>query len=130
MTETITITRDEYDRLRSAAEDLEEIVAYDRAKANLEAGRDELIPAEFANRLLDGEHPLTVYRELRGLSKSELARRSSVHRIVIHDIESGKTKGSVTALAHLAVALGVDIEDLTSAALALKPDPRLGARVE
>lgn len=32
------------------------------AKAALAAGEDELIPADFANRLLDGESGLRVYR--------------------------------------------------------------------
>lgn len=111
--DTVTIPRTEYERLLALAEDAEDIRAADRVLAAVARGEDDHVPAEYANRIIDGEHPLTVYRELRGLSKSELARRTQVHRIVIHDIESRKTKGSVTALGHLAAALGVRIEDLT-----------------
>ena len=54
MGEMVTIPRDEYDRLRAAAEDLADLQSYDRAMAGLAAGEDELIPADHANRLLDG----------------------------------------------------------------------------
>lgn len=57
MTDTVTIPRAEYERLLAAAEDLADLAAYDRAKADLAAGRDELIPAAFADRLLSGESP-------------------------------------------------------------------------
>ena len=65
MSEMVTITREEYRRLLSAAEDLADIAAYDRARAALAAGDDELVPAEFANRLITGESPVRVYREFR-----------------------------------------------------------------
>jgi hypothetical protein len=44
MNEMVTIPREEYDRLRAAAEDLADLQSYDRAKAALAAGADELIP--------------------------------------------------------------------------------------
>ena len=62
MNETVTIPRTEYVRLCQAAEDLGDLQAYDRAMAALAAGEDELIPTAFADRLLDGESPLRVYR--------------------------------------------------------------------
>lgn len=63
MNEMVTIPREEYDRLRAAAEDLTELQTYDRVKAAVAAGEDELIPADYANRLLNGENPLRVYRD-------------------------------------------------------------------
>src|SRR3989338_5421808 len=64
MNEMVTIPREEYDRLRAAAEDLADLQSYDRAKAALAAGAEELIPGDYANRLLDGESPLRVDRNL------------------------------------------------------------------
>jgi DNA-binding XRE family transcriptional regulator len=108
MHEMITITRAEYDRLREAAEDLADIEAYDRAVA---AG-SESIPAAYANRMIDGESPLRVYREFRELSQTTLAARAQVNRVQIVDIEAGRKTGSVATLRKLAAALGVTMDDL------------------
>lgn len=108
MNEMVTITREEYDRLREAAEDLADLQAYDRA---MEAG-GEGIPASAMMRLIEGESPITVYRELRGLSGAELARRADVNRVQLHDIERGRKQGSVDTLKKVAAALGVDLDDI------------------
>ena len=108
MNEMITITRAEYERLREAAEDLADLEAYDRAIA---AG-GESIPAEYVNRMIDGESPLRVFRELRGLTQAALAERSGVNRVQIADIEARRKTGSVTTLGKLASALDVLLDDL------------------
>lgn len=108
MNDMVTITREEYDRLREAAEDLADLQAYDRSMA--EGG--ESMPAEVVRRLIDGENPVTVFREYRGLSGAELARRSGVNRIQIHDIESGRKQGSVATLKKLAEALNISLDEL------------------
>jgi DNA-binding XRE family transcriptional regulator len=112
MNETVTIPLAEYERLRQASEDLDDLQAHDRAIASLASVDDELIPAAFAGRLLGGESPLRVYRELRGLSQAELARVSGVNRVQIIDIEAGRKTGSVETLRKLARALRVDVDDL------------------
>jgi mRNA interferase RelE/StbE len=113
MNEMITITREEYDRLRAAAEDLADLQSYDRTQAALAAGEDELIPADYANRLLNGENPLRVYRDLRGMTQAALAEKSGVNRVSVAEIETGRKQGSVATLRALAVALGVSLDDLT-----------------
>ncbi len=60
----VTIPREEYDRLREAADDLADLSAYG-AWAALAAGEEELVPADYAKRLIAGESPLRVWRELR-----------------------------------------------------------------
>lgn len=112
MNEMVTITREEYQRLLEAAEDLADIAAYDRAKAALASGEDELIPAEYVNRMIDGESPLRVYREFRGLTQSALAAASGVNRVQIADIEARRKTGSVVTLGKLASALNLSIDDL------------------
>ena len=108
MTETVTISRAEYDRLREAAEDLADLRAFDRAVA--EGG--EAMPHALVVRLIEGEHPVRVIREWRGLSAAELARRSGVHRVQVHDIETGKRRGSVETLKKLATALDISLDEL------------------
>jgi DNA-binding XRE family transcriptional regulator len=112
LNEMVTITRDEYQRLLGIEEEFADIRAYDRAKAALMAGEDELIPADHADRLIAGEKPLRVYRHLRGLTQMELARTSGVNRVQIADIEAGRRTGSVVTLGKLAAALRVAIDDL------------------
>lgn len=114
MNEMVTITREEYDRLREAAADLFDLQAYDRAKAALAAGEEELIPAEFADRLLDGESPIRVYRDLRGMTQKTLSEASGVNRVYIAEIEAGKKPGSAHSLKALAQALSVSVDDLIS----------------
>ena len=108
MNDMITIPRAEYDRLREAAEDLADLQAYERARA---AG-GQSIPADAVQRMIEGESPLKVFRELRDLSQVGLARNSGVNRVQIADIEAGRGKGSVDTLKKLADALSVTIDDL------------------
>ncbi|WP_274424807.1 helix-turn-helix transcriptional regulator [Chelativorans sp. YIM 93263] len=108
MADMITITREEYTKLREAAEELADIEAYDRAMAD----PGEAIPAEYVRRMVDGESPLHVFRDLRGLTQSALAERSGVNRVQIAEIEAGRKTGSVHTLQKLAAALGVSIDDL------------------
>ena len=112
MNEMITIPVAEYHRLLAAAEELADVVAYDRAKAALADGSEELIPAQFVDRLLNGESPVRVYRDLRGLTQASLAAAAEVNRVQIAEIEAGRKTGSVETLRRLASALGVTIDDL------------------
>ena len=112
MNEMVTIPREEYDRLRAAAEDLTDLQTYDRAKAALAEGEDELIPADYVNRLLNGENALRVYRDLRGLTQAALGEKAGVGRVTVAEIETGRKQGSVATLRALANALGVSLDDL------------------
>lgn len=65
-----------------------------------------------SKRLISGESPLRVWRELRGLSQVKLAAASAVNRVQIADIEAERGKGSVATMRKLADALGVRVDDL------------------
>lgn len=112
MNETITIDRSEYNRLVDLSEHALDAAAIHAFKTKLAAGEEELIPAEFASRMIDGESPLRVYRDYRELTQSALAKKSGVNRVQIADIEAGRNSGSVTTLQKLAGALDVMIDDL------------------
>ena len=114
MNEIVTIPRAELERLREAADELADLRSYYRAKARIADGEDELVPAVFANRLLNGESPLRVYRELRGLTQAQLSEAASVNRVQIADIEAGRGSGSVATLRKLAAALNVQMEDIVA----------------
>jgi len=112
MNDMVTIPREEYERLLEAAEDLADMAAYHRIKADIAAGREELIPSEFADRIIDGESPLRVYREYRGLTQAALAEAAGVNRVQIADIESRRKSGSIDTVRKLAEALRLTIDDL------------------
>ena len=57
--------------------------------AAIARGDEELVPAAFAKRLIAGESRVRVWRELRGLTQTELAAESGVNRVQIANIESG-----------------------------------------
>ena len=115
MSETVTIRKAEYDRLCAAADDLADIQAALAVRARIEAGTEELVPAAVADRLIDGEAPLKVWRECRGLSQSDLARVAGASRVQIVDIEAGRATGSARTLRRLADALGITVDDLIPA---------------
>ena len=103
----------DYEQLCAAAEDLADIGAYDRVKERLEAGADEMIPAEFGDRILDGESPVRVWREYRGLSIKQLAASANISAAYLSQIEGRTRNGSLPTLRALAKGLSVDVDDLT-----------------
>lgn len=106
------IPLDEYQRLVGAAEDAADLRAYDEAKRRLAAGEDELVPEPFAARLLDGENPVRVWRELRGMSPRQLADAAGISPAYLSQIEGGQREGSLATLKALAAALRVGLDDL------------------
>ena len=48
--------------------------------AKLARGDEELIPAEFVNRIVDGENKVRVWREYRGMTVKALAEAAGLKR--------------------------------------------------
>ena len=112
MGEMITIPAAEYRALLGSAANLADLRAHDRAMAAITRGDEELVPEAFAKRLIAGESPVRVWRELRGLTQTALSEASAVNRVQIANIESGAKSGSVATLRKLADALGLRLDDL------------------
>lgn len=108
----IVLSKSDYELLLERAELSEDIAAVEAYRRKLAAGEEEAIPEEFANRLIDGESPIRVYRELRGLSARELADKTGISAAFLSEIENGKKEGGVSTLKKIAQALGVTIDDL------------------
>ena len=83
----------------------------DTADAKAAQG-EETFPAELADKLLAGEHPLRVWREYRALTLQALAARCNVTRQMLSMIEHGHTRASADLLSKLADALDCDMDDL------------------
>lgn len=112
--EWAVIPYDTFLRLLEEAEMLQDIRDYDTTKASIESGEEELIPSEVVYAILDGENPLKVWREYRGLSQQQLAGMAGISASYLSQIETGKRAGSTEVLVAIAKALNVTLDDLVS----------------
>jgi DNA-binding XRE family transcriptional regulator len=113
--ELVVLSRNDYDlllRQSELVEDLEDLLAVKAYEARLAAGEEDRIPAEFVDRLIDGENPVRVWREVRGLSAKELAAAAGISAAYISEIETGKKEGSISVLKAISKILRIDLDDL------------------
>jgi DNA-binding XRE family transcriptional regulator len=110
--DTAVLRRADYDALIEAYEEASDARALADVRAREASGEAEYVPIELADRIFAGTHPVRVWREHRGLTLSALATAAGVAPSYLSEIETGKKPGSARALAGLAKALRVDIEDL------------------
>jgi DNA-binding XRE family transcriptional regulator len=80
--------------------------------ARMEQANDETRPWSVVERLHAGEHPVAVFRDLRGMTRDELAEAAGVEPVVIEMIETFKQDGGIRLLLAIARALKVDLDDL------------------
>lgn len=62
--------------------------------------------------LLEGDNPVRVWREYRGISAADLGRACGVTAAAISQIESGKRMSSVMVLKKIARHLKIDLDTL------------------
>lgn len=112
--EMIVLSRNDYDMLLEKAELTDDLAAIANYRRKLASGEEEAIPEEFANRLMDGENPIRVYREYRGLTARELAERTGISPAFLSEMETGKKEGGIATLKKIALELKVTLDDLVS----------------
>ena len=78
----------------------------------LAAGDEELVPAAIVNAILDGENPVRVWRQHRGMSQVQLAEAADISQAYLAQIETRKREGTLGLYRSLADVLGVDLDDL------------------
>lgn len=101
----------EYQRLVAEAEMLQDVYDYDEAKLAVANG-EELIPSQVTYALLDGENPLRVWREHRGLAQQRVAEAAGISKPYLSQLESGQRKGTAEVLQAIAKVLNVSLDDL------------------
>lgn len=109
--EWAVIPYEEYERLVEEVEMLQDVRAYDEAKKAIAEG-EELVPSEVTYAILDGGHPVRVWREHRGLTQQQLAEAAGISVPYLSQIESGKRRGSAEVLAAIAKELGLSLDDI------------------
>lgn len=105
------LPKDEYLKLAELAEDLDDIAAAIRAEKRAAEG-EEYVPHELVKRLVDGHAPLLAWREFRGLTQQALGEKVGLSKMTISGLELGKRDTSSKNWGALAIALGVDVDDI------------------
>jgi DNA-binding XRE family transcriptional regulator len=101
-----------YVQLAEKAEMLQDIRDYDSVKTAIEQGKEELIPGEVTFALLDGENPIKVWREYRGLTQQQLSAIAEISTPYLSQIETNKRTGTTEVLLAIAKALSVTLDDI------------------
>lgn len=101
----------EFIQLSDMAEENADIRAAMLAEARAEAG-EEYVPHDLVQRILDGDAPLRVWREYRGLSQQALADRVGLSKMTISSLETGRQSTSIRNWRLLADALSIDLIDI------------------
>ena len=111
MTETVTISREDYRRLLNAQQDLEDFRDVDRAMAEVAAGAPVFTDAE-VGEYVAAATPLAFWRKRSGKTQAALAAEIGVSHASLDQMESGHEEGSIRVLVKLARALGIKVDDL------------------
>ena len=118
--QTLTIQQQEYAvvpmsdyqallREHEQKQDFLDVLEYrDKLKNNSE----EMLPENFAERLIFGENPFLVWREYRQLKLKELSEKSKIDSATLSRIENNKREPSIKQLQAIAKVLNVTINDL------------------
>ena len=110
--EMVVVPAEDYRNLVEAAEMADDVAAYDAIKQKLAAGEEEFIPADYVQRMLDGENRVAVWREFRGLTAKDLAKAAGITQAYLSQIETGKRDGTVGTMKKIAAALRLDLDDI------------------
>jgi len=100
---------EEYLRLRELDEISREVHRFKKALAQ---GQEELIPQEYADRLIEGENPVRVWRTYRGITQADLAKKVSISVPYLSQIEHEERTASTGVLKKIAKILAVTLDDL------------------
>jgi len=102
-----------YAQLMEDTELLQDIQDYEAAKLSIDKG-EELVPSRVTYAILDGQNPIKVWREYRGLTQQKLADVTGISKAYLSQIENGKRTGSIEVTANIANALQLSLDDIVS----------------
>lgn len=109
-TDSVTLTRADFDTLVELLTDAHDLADADAVKERLAAGETEAFPFEVAERLLDGAHPVAVFREHRGYTVRALAEVAGLSPSYLSEIETGRKPGGFDVMTRIAAALDVPLD--------------------
>ena len=108
----VVLAEADYHALVAALEDRADLATVEAFERKLASGEEELLPQAVADRLIDGQNAIRVWREHRGMKAVELAAKAGVGQGHLSQIENGKRQGGIATLGRIATALGISVDDL------------------
>ncbi len=111
--EFVVIPYEDYRHLLELLEDEADARTVAEFHEAYSAGREFLVPDEIVRRELDGESPIKLWREYRGLTQQALGKLAGISKPYLSQIETGKRQGTVETLTAIAHALEVPLDVLT-----------------
>lgn len=108
--DSVTLSRADYEALAELVADAHDLADADAVKARLASSETEAFPFEVAERILDGDHPVTVFRTHRGFTVRRLAEVTGIAASYLSEIENARKPGSFDAMARIAAALKVPLD--------------------
>lgn len=109
---TVTLSRRDWNGILDERDEAADRAAMREFEAGKRKGRPDGLPMPLYRRMRQGEHPVRIWREHRGLGLNALARAAGVNAPYLSEIENGRKPGSVAAFKKLAKALDVELNDL------------------
>ena len=106
----------EFERRRDLADDALDARLIDESAARLASGVEELLSETDLDALRAAPSPLAFWRARRGRSAAALARACDLSEAEIAELETGARAADMDVYERLARALGIDAEDLVTAA--------------
>jgi DNA-binding XRE family transcriptional regulator len=100
----VVVPVDEWRRIEALLEDRVDAAAV----REFARSPTETFPDAVLARMLNGGHPLKVFREHRRMTQAQLAKASGTNAVYLSQIERGKRRAGRKLVARLGRALGVD----------------------
>lgn len=111
----VILSYEEYAALIEKVEDLDDARALTQFVERVSDGSERTVPSSVLDRLLDGEPPIRVWRDHRGMTAAQLAARVGVTPAHISKLETRKGEPSLSLLRRLSSALDVETDLLLEA---------------
>ena len=108
---TKSVTRAEFEAMRQRIEDMED--RFDLLQAHARGPSKDALPDTLAKRMLNGESPLRIWREFRGMTLDQLSTAAAVSKSYLSEVENNIKGGSVAFLKACAKTLNISLEDIT-----------------
>ncbi len=102
----------EYEKLREALEDTEDIKDIETNLKAIQEGKERTVPGEVTFAILDGTNPIRAWREYKQIKMNELAGKVGISSAYLSQIENGKRNPTIDTLKSIAKELEIDIDML------------------
>ena len=112
--EIVILSRDEYDRLIAADEDMKDAKTARRIIEQIASGEETVLSEAELDEFLAAKTPLSFWRKKRRMTQADLAKAADIAQGFISEIESGQKPGTPATLKKIAQALNIKIDDLIS----------------